>query len=68
MIIKKRIMHILTKKKLREFLVTKGVYEEVDEYLIDNFIIYVKMAKEAREDIEKRGSVMNIAKPENKPY
>ena len=61
-------MHLLTKKKLREYLQEKRVYERVDEWLIDDFIMYIKMAKEAREDITSRGAVMNIAKPENKPY
>ncbi|MCW0484669.1 P27 family phage terminase small subunit [Gaoshiqia sediminis] len=59
---------MITKKKLREYLEEKGIYNDVDEFLIDDFIAYLEMSQEARRDIKKRGAVMNIAKPENKPY
>lgn len=59
---------MLTKKKLKEYLENKGIYEDVDEYLIDEFIDYLKMSVEARRDINKRGTIMNIAKEGNKPY
>ena len=59
---------MISKKKLTEYLIEKGIYNEVDEYLVDEFVFNLKLIKESREDIKKRGSVVNIAKPENKPY
>lgn len=59
---------MLSKKKLREYLVEKGIYNEVDEFLIDEFVFNLKLIDEAKRDISKRGIVMNIASAGNNPY
>ena len=59
---------MITKKKLTEYLIDKGIYNDVDEWLVDEFIYNLKLIKEAKTDVEKRGTIMNIAKEGNKPY
>jgi hypothetical protein len=59
---------MISKKKLREYLIEKEIYNEVDEFLVDEFVFNLKLIDDAKRDISKRGAVMNIAKPENNPY
>lgn len=60
--------NIITKKELTEYLINKGVYQEIDRYLIDEFIQYIKMAKDARDEIAKYGSVLNVSRDADRPY
>jgi hypothetical protein len=59
---------MISKKKLREYLIEKGIYNEVDEFLVDEFVFNLKQIDIAKKDIDKRGAVMNIASPDKNPY
>jgi len=59
---------MITKKQLTEYLQEKGIYNDIDSYLVDEFVSYLKLSKQAREDISKKGAVFNIARDETKPY
>lgn len=46
---------MIKKEQIQKFLLDAGIYSELDEYLIDQFIIYLEMIQQAKEDIETNG-------------
>lgn len=59
---------MIKKTELIEYLQNLGIYNDIDEYLVDEFINYLTLAKQAREQIKKTGAVLNVARDANKPY
>ena len=58
----------LTQKELIEYLIEKGIYQEVDRVLVDDYIYNLKLSKQAKTEITKNGSIMNVSKDPQKPY
>lgn len=59
---------MIKKEEIIEYLNNIGIYETVDEYLVDQFIYNLEMIEQAKETLLTTGIVINIARPENNPY
>jgi P27 family predicted phage terminase small subunit len=58
----------MTRKQLIEYIKNKGIYEEVDNTLIDELLYNVKIIKQAKKDLQEYGLMMNVSKNDDKPY
>ena len=57
------------KKRLTRSLEEKGIYDDADEILIDEFCFNLKIADDAKADIKERGYQINTVRdPMKKPY
>lgn len=55
--------------EVKKYLRDKGMYERVDNTLIDELIFNVKLCDDAKDDISVRGIQVNIRKnPDDEPY
>lgn len=50
----------LTKKKIVDYLKEKNLYNSLDDFLIDELLYNIHLAKLAKEDLEDRGVVVAI--------
>ena len=50
----------LTKKKIIAFLESKGVYDTIDEYIVEEFLYNLHLAALCKDDLEERGIVVPI--------
>lgn len=50
----------LTKKKVIDYLKDKDIYNDVDEFLVDELLYNIHLANLAKDDIEERGVVVAI--------
>ena len=50
----------LTKPKVVRFLKEKDIYNEIDEFLIDEMLYNLELARQAKADLKKRGVVVPI--------
>ena len=55
-------------KRIKKYLKNGGIYETIDDILIEELAFNVALAKEAKIDIEERGIVVNISKDEKRQY
>ena len=51
-------MSKLTKSKVIKYLTDKGIYNDIDESLIDRLLDSINLADNAKEDIDERGVVV----------
>ena len=58
----------MTRKQLIDYIKDKGLYEDVDLVMIDELMFNLKVAKQAKKDLNKYGLMMNVSKDPNKPY
>ncbi|MFW5847872.1 MAG: phage terminase small subunit P27 family [bacterium] len=58
----------LTKKNLINYLEQKNIYESVDDNLITELLYNVKIANQAKKDINQRGVTVNVRQSDENPY
>lgn len=58
---------MITKIKLLEYVKNLN-YQDVDEYLIDEFIYNLKLQIQAKKEIKDKGLLLNVSTNPNKPY
>lgn len=59
---------MIKKEEIIEYLEDLGLYQKVDEYLIDSFIDNLAIIEQAKTELLTTGILINIARPENNPY
>ena len=50
----------LTKKKITDFLKDKGVYDEIDSYIVEEFLFNLELAAMCKADLTERGLIIPI--------
>jgi len=50
----------LTKPKVIKFLKEKGIYNDIDEFLVDEMLYNLELARQSKADLKKRGIVVAI--------
>lgn len=50
------------RNKIKKLLVAKGTYESTDDTLLDEFIFWLKLGDEAKDNIEQFGMMVNVVR------
>lgn len=59
---------MINKEQVTQYLKDIGIYNDIDEYMVDQFIYNLQIYEQAKSELLVTGSVLNISRDPERPY